>query len=225
MPGLEACRDIWQRNRTLDEVAQKLRYTRLRPCDNVEQPAVAITQAPSAWAILEGFDALESVQWLLDTYLFGKLAALKLLQTGEAVPLEQEEVHSASIRLETLIKVTKQRRSRWILTPNDILSQSTFKALYDDWKSDYTSWMNQSTQDAWYYIQGSDHVWLRTRFRNFLFKMCGCQDLVRFWLRVPASAMSLRIFKEVFVDGKEKPTIKMNRAVQAVRDWLRAPLR
>ena len=225
MPGLEACRDIWQRNRTLDEVAQKLRYTRLRSCDNVEQPAVAITQAPSAWAILEGFDALESVQWLLDTYLFGKLAALKLLQTGEAVPLEQEEAHSASIRLETLIKVTEQRRKKWIRTPNEILSETTFKALYDEWKYEYKAWMNLSSQYAWYRVKGSGHVWLRTRFRNFLFKMCGCQDLVLFWLRVPASAMSLRIFKEVFVDGEEETTIKMNRAVQAVRDWLRAPVR
>ena len=162
---------------------------------------------------------------MLEIYLFGKLSALKLLQTGEAVPLEQEEPQSASIRLETLIKVTEQRRSKWIQKPNDILPEEMLKSILDEWKADYKAWMNLASQDAWYRVQGSDHVWLRTRFRNFLFKMCGCQDLVLFWLRVPASAMSLRIFKEVFVDGEEEATIKMNRAVQAVRDWLRAPLR
>ena len=106
-----------------------------------------------------------------------------------------------------------KREATMILTPNDILSECTFKDLLDDWKFDYISWMNQSTQDAWYWVQGSDHVWLRTRFRNFLFKMCGCQDLVHFWLRVPGFAMSLRIFKEVCVDGKEnrwQQTIQMH---------------
>ena len=205
---------------TLDEVAQKLRYARLRPYDNVQQPAVGITQAPSAWAILEGTDALESAQWLLEKYLFGNLATLKLLQTGEAVPLEQEEVHSASIRLETLIKVTEQRRERWIDTPNDILSDTTFKALYDEWKNDYTSWMNLSTQYEWHRVKKSRREALKSRFRNFLFKICGCHDLVIFWLKVPASSMSLRIFKDVYVDGEEENAIKLNRAVQAVKDWL-----
>ena len=88
-------------------------------------------------------------------------------------------------------------------------------------------------------VQGQSekrHEWTRTRFRNFFFKMCGNYDLVRFWLRVPASGMSLRIFKEVFVDGDQETStggqyrrikkdvsteIKMNRAVQAVRYALR----
>ena len=106
--------------------------------------------------------------------------------------------------------------------PNDILAESTLKALLDEWKADYTAWMNQSSQNAWYSIKASQRrEWTRTRFRNFFFKMCGNYDLFRFWLRVPASWMSLRIFKEVFVDGQEKTTIKMNRAVEADRDAIR----
>ena len=105
---------------------------------------------------------------------------------------------------------------------------------------DYTAWMNQSSQATFDRLKVSQRgewtkkrfrnfilkgqrfkgEWFRTRFPNFLFKMCGCYELVLFWLRVPASSMSLRIFKEVFVDGEEETTIKMNRAVQAVRDWL-----
>ena len=51
--------------------------------------------------------------------------------------------------------------------------------------------------------------------------VCPFYDLVRFWLRVQASGMSLRIFKEVFVAGEEETEIKMRRAVEAVRDPVR----
>ena len=170
--------------------------------------------------MLEETEASESFQWLLETYLVGELASLKLLQTGEAVPLEQEEPQSASIRLETLIKVTEQRRSKWIQKPNDILPEEILKSLLDEWKADYKAWMNLSSQYEWYRIKHSKREWLRTRFRNFLFKMCGCYDLVIFWLRVQASWMSLRIFKEVVVAGEEETTIKLNRVVQAVKAWL-----
>ena len=160
---------------------------------------------------------------VLNTYLFGKLGSLKLLQTGVAVPLEQDETYSASIRLETLIKVTEQRRADYVRNPNDILPEDTVTKLLDDWKGDYTAWMNQSSQRAWYRLKVSQrHEFERKRFRNFFFKMCGCHDLVIFWLKVPASATSLRIFKDVYVDGEEENAIKLSRAVQAVRDWLAA---
>ena len=129
-PGeLEECRAIWQHNTSLDEVAQQLCNTRLRPFStrpfigSVEQSAGAITQAPSVWAFLEEPPAREeppandALQWLLDKFLFGKLASLKLLQTGETIPLEEEEEQPAHIRLETLIKLTEQKRSKWIEKP------------------------------------------------------------------------------------------------------------
>ena len=97
-PGeVEECRAIWH-NRSLDEVAQQLCNTRLRPLStrpfigSVEQSAGAITQAPSVWAFLEEPRAMEeppandALQWLLDKFLYGKLASLKLLQTGETIP-------------------------------------------------------------------------------------------------------------------------------------------
>ena len=226
----EECRVIWQRNTSLDEVAQELCNTRLRPLctgpliHSVEQPVVAISQAPSVWDLLEEPQANDALQWLLDKCLFGKLACLKLLRTGKTIPLEQEEEQPAHIRLETLIKLTEQRRSNWIQKPNDILSEEILKDLLDEWKADYKAWMMQSAQDEWYRIQHAKrHEFERTRFRTFLFKMCGCYELVIFWLRVQASWTSLNIFHDVFSEERtgvreETAKDKINRAVAAVMD-------
>ena len=108
--------------------------------------------------------------------------------------------------------------------PNDILPDETLKRLLDEWKANYIAWMNQSSQDEWYRaLHSKRHEFERVRFRNFLFKMCGCYELVIFWLRVQASWTSLCIFHEVF--GEEKTGVwqesaknKLNRAVEAVRD-------
>ena len=172
------------------------------------------------WTMLEETEDLNSVEWLLNKCLFGKLAPLKLLQSGVTVPLEDGERQSACSRLETAIKVTVQRRSRYVQNPDDILSEDTVGKLLKQWKDDYRSWMNQASQRDWYRLEVEErHVFERTRFRVFLWKMCGHYDLVRFWLRVPASWMSLRIFKQVYVDGDPwtSDNTKMKRAVQAVR--------
>ena len=165
-----------------------------------------------------------ATQWLLDKFLYGKLASLKLLQTGETIPLEEEEEQPAHIRLETLIKLTEQKRSKWIQKPNDILSLDTLKLLYDEWKDDYPAWMSKSSQNEWYWTHYSQRrEFTKSRFRNFLFKICGCYHLVIFWLRVQASSSSLCIFQQVFDEErtgvwKEKANDKLNRAVEAVRD-------
>ena len=246
-PGeLEEIRAIWQLH-SLDEIAQQFCNMHLRPestrpapppfppppfIGSVEKPAGAITQAPSVWALLEeppANDALEppatdALQWLLEKFLFGRLASLKLLQTGETVPLEQEEEQPSHIRLQTLINLTEQKRSKWIQNTNDILPDDTMKLLLDDWKADYTSWMNQKAQDEWWSVEwNKSRQWTRVRFRNFLFKICGCYHLVIFWLRVQASWTSLCIFQQVFDEERtgvweEEAKDKMERAVQAVRD-------
>ena len=222
-------RAIWQYSSNLDQVAQQLCDTRLRPLSNsVEQHVLAITQAPSVWALLEedpdDNDAI--IQWLLEQFLWGeKLTCLKLLQTGETIPLEEGEEQPAHIRLEIVIKLTEQRRSKWIQNPNDILPDETLKFLLDEWKADYKAWMNQASQAQWHQTRPSErHEFERKRFRNFLFKMCGSHELVIFWLRVQASCTSLCIFQEAFGterNGKDrKATNKelVNRAVEMVRD-------
>ena len=89
------------------------------------------------------------IQWLLEELRWGNMEPMpmKLLQTGETIPVEEgEEQQPAHIRLETLIKVTEQRRSKWIKKPNDILPEQTLKLLLDEWKADYKAWMNPSSQ-------------------------------------------------------------------------------
>ena len=190
----------------------------------VQQAAAGITQAPFAWAMLEETHKPEAVEWLLDSYLSGERASLKLLLTGEAVPLEQAEAFPPIIMLETFIKVTRQRRFNYVNHPYEILSEETLTELLNDWEDDHTAWMNRSSQRTFYRLKVSQRrEWTKNQFRNFIFKMCSNDDLVRFWLRVPASGMSLRIFKEVVVDGKQETSknTKMNRAVEAVRYALR----
>ena len=241
----DGCRATWSSCGSLEEVAQLLCNTRLCPLSNsVEQPVPSITQAPSVWALLDEDPENHSIiQWLLDYLLWGdKLMALKLLQTGETIPLEEEEVQAPHIRLETLIKVTEQRRSKYIKNPNDILPEHTLKILHDEWKDDYKAWMNRSSQARWNSTHPRKrHEYQRTRFRTFLFQMCGSYDLVMFWLRVQASWTSLCIFQEAFqpflgkertdvpLDPKEREAAKkaaMDRAVEAVRDgqWSRSEM-
>ena len=207
---LEECRAIWK-DTSLDEVAQELCNTRLRPLStrpfigSVEQSVGAITQAPLVWALLEEPAASYATQWLLDKFLCGNLASLKLLQTGETIPLEEEEEQPAHIRLETLIKLTEQKRSKWIQHTNDILPHDTIKLILDEWKDDYESWMNQKTQDEWRRLQRSNRrEWTSVRFGNFLFKICGFYHLVIFWLYVHAASTSLNIFRKVFLRREER---------------------
>ena len=230
----DECRSIWQSSYNLDEVAQKLCKMRLCPASNsVEQPVLAITQAPSVWALLEEHSDTDATQWLLEKFLWGRrLTSLKLLQTGETIPLEQEEEQPAHIRLEIMIKLTEHRRSKWIRRKYDILSEETLQELLQEWKDDYSAWMNRAAQARWHRIKPKKrHEFERTRFRNFLFKMCGCYEFVIFWLRVQASWTSLRIFQDAFgkemtgvpksqTSEEEKAAVNravMNNAVEAVR--------
>ena len=120
------------------------------------------------WALLReplANDALEppandALQWLLEKYLWGSLSSLKLLQTGETVPLEQDEEQPAHISLQTLMNLTEQKRSKWIKDTNDILDKKTFKLVYDDWKDDYKAWMNESSQNEWYWMPDAEKTCL-----------------------------------------------------------------
>jgi len=184
------CRTIWQEAYHLDDVAQKLCNTRLcHGSNSAEQPAPGITETPAVWMLLEGPSDSDDVwannaaaEWLFVMFLGG----------------EEGEEQPPHIRLETTIKVTRQRRSMYTRKPDEILPPETLKRLLDEWKADYKAWMNQSSQDAWRRLPSKKdrHEYERTRFRTFLFKMCGCYQLVMFWLRVPASRDSLSMFQK-----------------------------
>ena len=214
----------------LEPVAAELCHVRLDPhtmvpcIDNVQQPDTGITHAPSVWTMIEETNDPAAVEWLLEKCLQGQLGTLKLLQTGVVVPLEHEEQYSASIRLEMLIKITQQRRSRYYDHPNDILPEDTVTDLLNEWKEDYSSWMTESSQRGWWAAPHRErHEYTRKQFDTFLWRMCGHYYLVVFWLYVPASWRSLRIFMQIFVDGNEETSneIKLQKAVWAARSALR----
>ena len=235
------CRAVWRQCCSLEEVARRLCDTRLPPLSTgsalrgVEQPAAAITQAPSVWELLEeqwqladDDEATDDVSWLVAEFMFGNLAQLKLLRTGETVPLERQtealKWETPSNRLQTVVQLTQQRRSRWVESPDEILSEENLKGLLAEWKDDWESWMCPSSQLEWHKTEYSKRrTFERSRFRTFLFKMLGSYDLVIFWLRVPASGHSLHIFRKHFemtaaaCCAYPQKEDRMNEAVEAFR--------
>jgi len=245
------CRAIWQRCRSLDAVAQELCHTRLRvlgvvyTCfhasplfgSSAEQPDAAITQAPSVWELLEEEgtydedEGTDDLSWLLVEYLWGEphdthpMTLVKLLRTGQTIPLERGEPQSPHLRLETVLKLTEWRRSRWVDKPTDILSEETLRNLLEEWENDYETWMCQSSQAEWHRTPPAERRgYERNRFQNFLFKILGSYDLIIFWLRVPASWLSLRIFRlhfqmtETAFCTYSGLSTRINEAVDAFRD-------
>ena len=223
------CRTIWQYSQSLDEVAEQLKDVCLS-CDalqlensSVAQPAAAITQTPSVWSLLEpaedtnGSDG--AVQWLLTKCFHGKLGSLKLLQTGEVIPLENGEFQPPNMRLETLIVLTQERRRRWIRCDEEIMPLRKLQKLLRQWRLDKRSWMSEAGQADWHkHSAECQHHLLRSRFRAFLFHMCGCYELVIFWLRVKPSWHSLCIFYDVFAQESEHSRRqKLEMAVEKAR--------
>ena len=90
--------------------------------------------------------ALADVQWLTDNFMHENLPTLKLLQTGETVPLKPNETQLPIFRLETIMRLTKQRRSKWIQCPNDVLTVDSLRQAFNDWKDDYKTWMDPWSQ-------------------------------------------------------------------------------
>ena len=143
--------------------------------------------------------ALADVQWLTDNFMHEDLPTLKLLQTGETVPLKPNETQLPIFRLETIMRLTKQRRSKWIKCPNDVLTVDSLRQAFNDWKDDYKTWMDPWSQVQLCRIhQKKKHEFTRKRFRTSLFKMCGSYEFIVFWIRVRASSTSLRIFRMHF---------------------------
>ena len=218
---LAEIKSIWHAASNLDEVAKALQDTCLpfgvydSPHAGAEQPAEVITQAPLAWQLLEAPDlsiAENALQWLLHKCFGNKLASLKLSRTGQVIPLDNDERQPPHIRLHIMMSVLQERRRRWTRSNDEILPFEIGKALMCEWQDDYTSWMSQAAQEEWYkkfYSQLRNNKWRKdthhfekSRFRNFLWKMCGCYELVLFFVRVQPSWHSLAIFHEFFIEEK-----------------------
>ena len=182
------------------------------------EPCPEITQTPSLWDLVEHDPTARAVQWLLDQCLWGEIGRLKLLHSGQTIPLESDEIQPPNIRIETLIHVTQDRRQRYISHSDEVLGDNTTKKLLDEWKADYRAWMNQDTQQRWWAAgtQQQRHQLERKSFRSFLFHMCGCRELVLFWLRVKPCWPSLCIFHDLLKsDFRATNQERINAAVEA----------
>ena len=91
-------------------------------------------------------EILADVQWLTDQFMHEDLPTLKLIQTGETVPLKPNETQLPIFRLETIMRLTQERRSKWIQCPNDVLTVDRLKQALNDWKDDYKTWMDAGSQ-------------------------------------------------------------------------------
>ena len=221
------CREIWQHaGNTLDEVAEHMRNMRLylpaveAALSSVEQPAAAIIQAPAVWEMLEQNIDDEAMEWLKKKCYTGKLASLKLLQNGHVILLEHDQQQAPHIRVETLIRITQQKRRAWINSPDDILSADDAQRILATWKADHNSWMKQSSQQQWLTLaQGERHEFERRRFKAFLFRMCGSCHLVKFWLRVKPSWRSLHTFYEIVeCHSSYSKEHRLDMAVQRIKE-------
>ena len=209
----DECHSIWTdaANYDLDLVARQVCNTVLRPASSTaEQSAAAgspITSAPASWDLLANaaangdseFDQ-NSLRWLLDTYVFNKVACLKLLQNGQAIPVGPFERQPPILRLETFIRLTKERRSEVTKDPDEILSFDTVERIIAAWRKNWWSWMlGEETKKKWWDTWGDKREdFEKCRFRTFIFQMCGSRNLLKFWLHVPASYSTLVIFQHCF---------------------------
>ena len=210
--AIQECQEIWQNEVALHDVILKLSDAHLPASIRIPditceaQPGVAATQTPYFWQLFQ--KDTETVIWLEKTYMHGSIGSMKLLQTGEAVPIDEAEKQSTSSRVETLIKITEYLRGPYLNSPDDVLSEKVLCNILRKWKNDYTTWMEStSQQNLEAIIQGINNKtasyaqykrFLRKRFRPMIFQMCGSYELVLFWIRVRACSRTLLVFKDIF---------------------------
>ena len=119
-----------------------------------------------------------------------------MLPNGVSKPVEQEQPQAPYIKLDILLRVTQYHREKWIQEEDEILTNKKYVALHHAWMDDWESWMTKQAQRDWW-IYGN-HGWTRSRFKNFMFKIAGCAELLQFFLYVPHTYQNFRIFREVF---------------------------
>ena len=120
--------------------------------------------------------------------------------------LPQEKTQITCGRLKAVMQVTQRRRQRWIESPDDFLSEGAVKQILDEWQADWPAWMSESSQDLWLcrYPRESARRYATKRFRAYLFYLCGCSELIKFWLRVKPCWQSLCIFHMTYTAKPEK---------------------
>ena len=184
----------------------------------VEVDARTINAAcPNVTALLDNVSD-ESLIWLTHTLLYGNLAYYTLSGDGYLVYHRDGERVSADLKLELLIKLTRERRDLICANPSiDILSEGQLSAILTDWKNDYRQWMNSETLSQSYSLTNQQwHQLLRKTFRSFLFHLVGCYEMTIFFLVAPFTVDNLDIFKNAWQSVADRAS-----ALEIAKDYLR----
>ena len=111
--------------------------------DSAEQPAL-----PNVAALVDSI-SMESLNWLVENFLWGTISQYSLASNGTLTYNPSGERVSAGVKLELLIKLTRERRERFLHgvgNPTEfILSEDQLKKILTDWKKDYHAWMHPDT--------------------------------------------------------------------------------
>jgi hypothetical protein len=168
---------------------------------SAEQPAPKLnTACPHVASLLEAVST-DSLDWLVENFLWGKVSEYGLSHDGTIASSQDNGQTSADVKLELLIKFTGERREHFCTHPNvDILNEDALQSVLNHWKNDYTHWMHpQTLQRSWDYTQQRWHQTLRKSFRSFLFHLVGCYEMTIFFLVAPFTPDNLDLFQSAWV--------------------------
>jgi hypothetical protein len=154
------------------------------------------TACPHVAALLECVST-ESLDWLVQYFLWGKVSNYTLSCDGTLAFNQGRGQVSADIKLELLIKLTRERRETFCANTNmDILTEDELQIVLKDWKSNYKQWIHPETLRRSYSLtQQGWHQMLRKSFRSFLFHLVGCYEMSIFFLVAPFTPDNLDLFR------------------------------
>lgn len=238
---LAQLKTIWTSGCCLEEMAKILQQDLLsNSCidflshdENVTTSDTTMTNAPDVWTMLEhadeddeGIDIETVIEWLCSNCLQGDIAHCRLEKNGTLTQLEDSEEQMPHLRLQTIIDLTRQKRQPYDRSSDQVLEDEQVQTIISDWKTNHSAWMNETAQSD--RVQSkkrkSWHHRKRDRFRTFLYQMAGCYELVIFWLYVPASWRTLRIFYSIYAEESTLSKTKRCRmAVNSVRALFAQP--
>ena len=165
---------------------------------SAEQPALkhdGSTACPNVAALLECVSS-ESLDWLVQNFLWGKVSEYTLSSDGTLAFNPGCGRISADTKLELFIKLTRERRELFCADPLYVLSEDELQIVLDAWKNDYKKWMHpEKLRLSYSYNPQQWHQVLRTSFRTFLFQLVGCYEMTIFFIVVPFNPDNLDLFQ------------------------------
>ena len=165
----------------------------------------------------------DMLDWLYDTFLYGKLGKYVLGECFRIV-YDANATPSPLTKLEILLRITQVRRETVLGqgtgSKDMILSNAQMKELLDQWKQEYWTWMHQNTQDQWHGTSRQQwHQIQRRAFRTHLWEIIGCYEMTLVFLHAPCNRKNLTIFKNEWRAWTEEETGEefVKNVIEAIR--------